>query len=189
MKRQTQIQIMEVLWPLFAAISFVGKAIYGGAFAWWLDPWLQGRANQALWDDIQVNLHFLHNNCQPLKTRRARVLPFDYASVCLDYGNVRFCFSRGREELHVTLSPRHAPMEAYELPVVIAAINSADVTQQTSPRSLSGVGDLLRPRLDALNEAFSESRYPEFKKGLSAQKDNLRAATKQVEWELNKRVR
>jgi len=180
---------MEVVWPLFAGIGFVGKVIYRGVFAWWLDPWLQRKANKALWEDIQVSVHFLYNGGQPIRAGRTRVLPFDYASAGLDFGNIRFYFSRGRGELHVTLSPRRAPSDIYELPVVIATLDSTDVTQQTSPQSLSAVGNLLRPRLDMLNHAFSESQYAEFKMKLSAQNKTLRTAVKQAEWEFNRQQR
>jgi hypothetical protein len=46
--------------------------------------------------------------------------------------------------------------------------------------------DLLRARLDDLNGAFSESRYPEFKKKFLSVKDDARILNRQAEWALNK---
>ena len=80
-------------------------------FAWWLDPWFQRKSNQALWDDVQANLYFLYSNGELIKEKHPQILPFDYASVSLVFDNIRFCFTRGREELNVSLSPRHAPMD------------------------------------------------------------------------------
>jgi hypothetical protein len=104
------------------------------------------------------------------------------------FENVEFCFTRGRGELKVSLSPRCAPDDSYELPLVIAALDSKEVVEVAQSTHLAEVGDLVRARLDELNDAFSERQYPEFKTKLSSVKDRERILTRQAEWELNKRL-
>jgi hypothetical protein len=55
---------------------------------------------------------------------KTAVHPFDYAVVRILNGNICFGFTRGQEQLNVTLSPRHAPRDTHELHIVIAAIDS-----------------------------------------------------------------
>ncbi len=49
---------------------------------------------------------------------------------------------------------------------VFAALDSVNISKVTTRGSLDGAADLIRPRLDALNEAFSERGYSEFSKRL-----------------------
>ena len=189
MDKHTRIQIMELIWPVFAVIGLVGKAAYKISIGWWLDSWLQRKANRVLWEDVQTDFHFLCPKGFLVKQRRTEILPFDYASVCVRYENLLFFFTRGRGELNVSLSSPSSPLETYRLAAVIAALDSTDVTEQHPPRSQAELANLLRPRLAALNEAFSDGQFPEFKKKLADEKRILRAATKQAEWELNKKIR
>ncbi len=179
---------ITVLRPPFMVLAFVFKIIDKACFAWWLSPWLQKRGNQKLCDDVQENLYFLYSGGQVIKEKRTEILPFDYAIVRIIFGNVVFCFTRGRDELNVSLSPRHAPNHTHLLPVVISALDSKDVTEQRRVSYLSEVAELLRPRLDAVNQAFSEQAYPDFQKKLASEEQTLRTLTRQAEWELNKRL-
>jgi len=188
MQTRPQPLLITVLRPPLLVVAFIFKVIHKVFFVWWLDPWFQRKSNQALWDDVQANLYFLYSNGELIKEKHPQILPFDYASVSLVFDNIRFCFTRGREELNVSLSPRHAPMDTHQLPVVIAALDSKDVTELKPIAYFSEVGDLLRPRLDALNRAFSEKAYPDFKRKLEQEEKTLRVLTREFEWELNKRL-
>ena len=188
MQTRPQPLSITVLRPPLLALAFIFKIIHKVFFAWWLDPWLQRKSNQALWDDVQLNLYLLYSKGELIKEKRPQILPFDYASVSLVFGNIRFIFTRGREELNVSLSPRHAPMDTHQLPVVIAAVDSRDVTEQKPIAYLSEVGDLLGPRLGAPNRAFSEKAYPDFKRKLEQAEKTLHLLTREFEWELNKRL-
>jgi hypothetical protein len=95
------------------------------AFAWWLDPWLQRNENRALWNDVQANLFFLVSQAQLISSRPVAVMPFDYASVKLLRENVLITITRGRGDLAVSVEPRHAPAESYELGSAIAALARA----------------------------------------------------------------
>ena len=181
---------MEIIWPLFAGLGAAFKVVHKIFFEWWLDPWTQRRANRKLWEDVQTDLHFLSAEGHLVKETRVAVLPFDYASVCIAFKNVFVIVSRGRGELNVSFASRQAPGETYRLEVVTAALDpTGDLTTQPSPKTLSELGDLLRPQIDGLNEAFSSRSYPEFRQKLSAEKHTLGVAAKNLEWELNKRLR
>jgi hypothetical protein len=87
--------------------------------------------------------------------------------------------------LNVLLSPRHAPRDTHELSMVLAALDSTDGRERKPSSYLSEVGDLLRPRLDALNEGFSEPRYAEFRERLATERATVRLLARQAEWPLN----
>jgi len=53
---------------------------------------------------------------------------------------------------------------------------------------LPSAADLVRPRLDALLREFSEEQYPKFRGKLSREKESVRVATRELEWDLNQRV-
>jgi hypothetical protein len=46
MQRAIKSRVVEfVLRPLFIGIGFIVKMVYSVTFAWWLDPWMQRKAN------------------------------------------------------------------------------------------------------------------------------------------------
>ncbi len=186
MERQNRRWIVEVVLVPFRVLALVLTGLYKVLFGWWFDPWSQRSANQALWDDVQSNFFFLCEQGRRIAEGDTRILPFDYASVYLEFENIRFCFKRGRGEFNVSLSPRYAPSETYLLDVVIAVIEAKDVTEIEPIGRISDVADVLRPRIDALNDQFSESQYPRFKTKLLAAKDSVCVMTRQVEWDLNR---
>jgi hypothetical protein len=165
-RRQRRIRAMEVLWPLFAPIFFGARIIDKVFLRWWLGPLIQAKANQSLWGDIE-HINCLRTNGQLIREKHTTVQPFDYASVCVVFENMRFCFTRGRDELNVSLSPLFAPKESYELSVVIAALDSTTVAEVPDLTDLSKICTLLSARLNELTQAFSDRLYPEFKKKLS----------------------
>ena len=165
-QRATKLGIVEFAAPIFLGIGFIVKMLNKVAFAWWLDPWLQRNENRALWNDVQANLFFLVSQVQLISSRPVAVMPFDYASVKLLRENVLITITRGRGDLAVSVAPRHAPAESYELGSAIAALESRHLSEHDLVGSFAGVERLLRPRLETLNLAFSEEEYPRFKKRL-----------------------
>jgi hypothetical protein len=179
---------MEVLGPLLLVPYFAGVVVYKALFSWWFDPWSQRKANQALWLDLQSQLYFLTSKGQVVRERQTRVQPFDYATVRIAFENVCFCFTRGRRELNISLSPSYQTGDRYDLLAVIAALDSKDTTELPPIDSLWEAADVIGSRLDDLNRAFSEREYPDFKHKLVAIKNEERIQTRQMEWELNKRL-
>jgi len=188
MERQTRIRIGNIIWPFFAGLSFVIKAIDRTLLGWWLWPLLQRKANKALRQDVRRDLPFLSRKSQFVKEKRILVLPFDYAEASVGAGNLLVCFTRGRGEINVSLSPNHSPRDRYELAVVMAALDSKGITEVTVPTELIDLDGLLQSRFGDLNEEFSETRYPEFKKKLLDIKQDLRVLTREAEWELNRKL-
>jgi hypothetical protein len=189
MNRTTRIQIMELVWPIIAVGTAICKAAYRLLFSWWLDPWHQRKVNQALWEEIQLNLPFLASHGNLLKHKPIRILPFNYAEVCLAYENLVFYFVRGRGELNVSLASKNTPDDTYELSTVLKALGESTEVGQFSARALWKVDELVRPRLKTLNDSFSEHSFPELERKLQVEKRAMRNSAKELEWELNKRLR
>jgi hypothetical protein len=189
MDRQTRVRIGNIVWPLFAGLSFVTKAIDRTFLAWWLWPLLQRKANATLWQDLRRDLPFLCREGQFVEEKRsAKVLPFDYAETYVRAGNLLFCFSRGRGEINVSVAPSHAPRDSYQLAIVIAALDCKGIVEITMPTELADLNGLIQSRFDGINDAFSEAQFLEFKKRVSEVKENVRVLTRQAEWELNRRL-
>jgi hypothetical protein len=188
MKNSTRNFIIAVVRPLNVVVGFLFRLVTAVLFGW-LAILLQRRADSSLLYEVRTELYFLFPAGSVVKERWYRVLPFDYASVGINYHNVCFWITRGRGELNVSIAIRDVPRPTYEIGLVVAALDSTVATEQKPIRYLLQVADLLRPRIEAINDAFSESKYPEFKEKLSDQNKALRVLTKQVQWELDSRLR
>jgi hypothetical protein len=174
--------------PFVLGLFFATKVVHKVFLAWWLDPLLQRKANRALWDDVQANLYFLTSAGHLVKERRVHIPPFDYASIRIIFDNLCLRFTRGQCELNISLSPSRDLEDSHHIDWVVATLDSKDVTELEPMGSLEEVAQVLRPRLEALNRAFSESEYPEFRKKLSEEEKSERVRTRQLEWELNQAV-
>jgi hypothetical protein len=166
MRKHTRQLLAELVRPPVLLVGFVVKTIYRAAFGWWLDPWLQRRANQLLIEDIRAKLPFLFPDGSIVQHPQIRVLPFDYASVEVGWGNLLFSFTRGREETNVVVAPRHAPNMCYELGPVIAALENRRYTECDAVNDLYDAANLVQPYLQTLNAAFSERDFPIIKQKL-----------------------
>ena len=160
MDRAGKRSILDFLAPLFLGIGFVVKLFYKITFSWWLDPWLQGKANRALWDDVQANFYFLTSESHADFSGPTTIHPFDYASVKIPWENLLVTISRGRGDTTVSVAPRHAPRENYELGRLIAALERRPLRARDMVDTLGGAADLLGPFLQQLNFCFSEQEFP-----------------------------
>ena len=166
MRKHNRQLLDELIRPPFLLVGFIVKAIYRVMFGWWLDPWLQGKANQSLVEDVRGKLPFLFPNGTVVEHPQIRVLPFDYASVEVSWENLLFSFTRGREESNVLVAPRHAPNMSYELGAAIAALEDRRNSDCYAINDLHDAASLLQPHLQALNAAFSEHDFPTIKQKL-----------------------
>ncbi|MBZ5598739.1 MAG: hypothetical protein LAN83_10485 [Acidobacteriia bacterium] len=155
--------MLKFLTPLFLGLGFIVKLVYNIAFAWWLDPWLQRKANRALWDNVQANLYFLTSQSQVDFSGPTTIHPFDYASLTIPWENLLVIITRGRGDTTVCVAPRHAPRDSYELGPLIAALEQRRFSERDIVNDLAGAATLLRPRLQQLNTAFSEQEFPRTK--------------------------
>ena len=163
MQRATKLRILEFVAPVFLGVGFIIKMVYNLAFAWWLDPWLRRKANRALLDDITANLYFLVSEPQASAPRSIGVLQSEWPTVKIPWGNLLFTVVRWRDETNVSVAPRHAPRESYEIGPLIAALESRHFSERDAVNDLADAANLLRPRLQALNDAFSEQEFPRIK--------------------------
>ena len=159
-ERATKRRILEVVAPFFLGIGFIIKVVYNLAFAWWLEPWLDRKAKQELLDDVTVNLYFLVSE-PPAGTPRS--IKSEWPTVEIPWGNLLFTVVRWHGETSVNVAPLHAPAESYQLGPVVAALERRHFSGRDIVNDLVDAATLLRPRLQALNAAFSEQEFPSIK--------------------------
>ena len=82
--------------------------------------------------------------------------------VTLVYENICFYFTKGRGELNVTVAPSHDREQTSHLNFLLAALDGKQISKFPEPQTMSEVRELLLPRIQALDQAFSESAYPKF---------------------------
>lgn len=136
-QKATKIRILEFLRPLVLGVGFAFKVFYYVVFAWWLDPWLRHKANRELVSDIERHLYFLISDPNGI-----RVLHTEWPTAEILSGNLLFTTLRWQDETTVSVAPRHAPTQSYEL------------------GRLDYAAGILRTRLEDLNSAFSEYEFP-----------------------------
>jgi hypothetical protein len=66
----------------------------------------------------------------------------------------------------MSVAPQDTPRESYQLASLIAALEGRHLSERDGMYNLADAGRLLRPRLQALNAAFSEQGFPAFKERL-----------------------
>jgi hypothetical protein len=162
-QRATKARILEFVAPVVLGVGFIIKMVYNLVFAWWLDPWLRRKANRALLDDITANLYFLVSEAQAKGPQSIGVLQSEWPTIEIPWGNLLFTVVRWRGDTNVSVSPRHAPRESYELGPLVAALECRHFSERDMVNDLADAANLLRPRLEALNAAFSEQEFPRIK--------------------------
>ncbi len=187
MKKSSRERFIELTRPLYVAVRLVVVMVYRILF-FWFEVWDQWKSNEALLNDIQANLYFLCSSGEISRGHWYTIHPFDYAVIRIVNGNIRFCFTRGQMQLNIRLAPRHNTRDAHKLHLVLAALDGIDITEQKPARYLDEVAELLRPRIDKLNQAFSPESYPEFRKKLSLVDARADVLRRQAEWELNRSI-
>lgn len=162
MQNTTKHRILDALSPVLVGFNFIAKVLYGAVFSWWLERYLQRKANRALLDDVQSNLYFLISQAKAVSSP-GTVLPFDYASVEVLWENLFFVITRGRGDVSISVAPAYARNELTELGPTIAALEGRHFSERDVIHDLKGVAALLQTRLALLNSAFSEQEYPRTK--------------------------
>jgi hypothetical protein len=165
--RQTnQRRLLDSVAPLARGVGHSLNVLGYIAFGWWLAPWLQRRANRKLRDDVVASLYFLVSQPNVVLSSPGKVLPFDYASVEIHWRNLLITVSRGRGDTTVSVAPADGPQESYELGRVLATLEHRHSSQHDLFNDLAGAASLLRPRIAALNDAFSEREFHRLKQRL-----------------------
>jgi hypothetical protein len=157
-QKATKLRILDFLAPLILGIGFALKVVYYVVFAWWLGPWLDHKANRELVDEIKQNLYFLISEPSSIRVLRA-----EWPTVEIPWGNLLFTIVRWRGDVTVSVAPKHAPVQSYELGPLIAAFEGRHLSERDIVNDLGDAARLLRPRLEGLNAAFSEQEFPRIK--------------------------
>jgi hypothetical protein len=165
MKQKNKDLVIRILWIAFYPVGFVLARVWDTFFGWWVGPWLQRRSNEALWSDVQANLYFLCAKGRRMKETWPKNLPFNQGTVTLEFENLRFNISRGRDQLQVYVGPTFQ-RNNHELEYVVATLEGKNIAHFPPRKNLAEVADLVRPRLDDLKRVFSESEYPKFRNEL-----------------------
>ena len=161
MQKATKLRILGFFGSLIRGIRFAFKVVYYAFFAWWFNPWLDRKANRELVDDITRNLYFLVSEPSSISVLRA-----EWPSVQIPWGNLLFTITRWRGHTTISVAPKHDPVQSYELGSLVAAFERRHFSERDIVNDLADAARLLRPRLEALNAAFSEQDFPHVRKGL-----------------------
>jgi hypothetical protein len=160
-QKATKLRILQFFGPLILGIGLVFKVVYYVLFAWWLGPWLDHKANGELVDDVTRNLYFLFPEPSSIRVLRA-----EWPTVEIPWGNLLFTIARWRGDTTVSVAPRHDPVQSYELGPLVAAFERRHFSEHDIVNDLTDAARLLRPRLEALNAAFSEQEFPRVRQRL-----------------------
>jgi hypothetical protein len=92
--------------PFFLVLGFVAKTIYNVGFAWWLDPWLETKAQQALLKDVRAHLGFLFDEYGVELVSAEQEWPtIPYPAVTVHVLSLSLRLSDMRGDLHVEVAP------------------------------------------------------------------------------------
>ena len=84
----------------------------------------------------------------------------------IHWENLLITITRGRGDTTVSVAPRYAPQDSHELGPLMAAVEHRHFSERDMVNDLAGAASLLRPRLEALNAAFSEREFQHTKQSL-----------------------
>ena len=158
----------------------------------WLDRHLARKHEATLRQDIRVGLPFLFSGHSGLivPNQGVRFPPgFDYAFVTVAVGNLLIRFMRGREELDVRVAAKDLPDEWHELALLVSLVEGKAELQRRGIRDLRDASRLLEFEIARLERAFADDQRPDLRRRLSAVYADDRIATREAEWELNKRFK
>lgn len=179
-------ELMKPIVFFFGAIGKFYRMLFGH-----LDVRLSQEYERELEQDIRREISFLFDE----KGGRIVANPgaryprsFDYAAVRVAAGNLLFSFTRGRCELTVRVCSVQHPMEWAELQWALASLQKHEQFELNAFSSLRDVAEALGPRINDLEQAYSEEHYNETRRFVVDIKDHERAVAKQLSSEINRRL-
>ena len=153
------------LYYLVLGVSYIVRMLYIAVFGWWLSPLIRRKDNRRLVDDVTANLYFLISDPHA-NVSRVGIHQSEFPTVKVHWNNLLFTFVRWHGETNMSVAPQHMPHESYQLGSLVAALEGRHLSERDGVYNLADVGMLLRPRLQALNAAFSAQAFPAFKEKL-----------------------
>ena len=189
-RRATRILVKYIIGPPFT-LAWEGLAIVFGPLIRFLDKRLARADERRLEEDVRRELPFLFDELG------GRILPgdpeapapgFDYAFLTIELGNLLVRFCRGRGDLDVLVGSKARPGELYDLPLVLSLIDGAEPDRGGVTHLRAGSG-LLRARFDSLVSALDGDPDAPLVQSLAKIREDDYAATRELEWDINKRLR
>lgn len=110
---------------------FLHKPLFG-----WLDILLARRRNKQLTAEIEISFSYLFSLYPGrvlLNEGEQLPLAFDFATVTVQFSEIRFRITRGRGELRVEVAPLHDPEDWQDLEALWCALAAPEWTRRPSP--------------------------------------------------------
>lgn len=155
MQQATKNRILALVAPLTLGLGFLFKVFLNILFGWWLFPLLQWKNTRAFKREVKLKWRSLLSPSSSMTVNRG-----DSPTITITQDNLSFTLVRWHDETAIRVAPRHVPTESYELGPLIAAIEHRHYSEHDIVSDLEGAERMLLPRLNSLNAAFSEQRYP-----------------------------
>ena len=190
MGREFNRRVIAFIRPPLLAIRFVAKPFYSLLFGWLDRKTARDRQNRFA-REIGAELPFLFKDYggHVIPNEGVRFLPgFDYAVVTVELCGLVFRFIRGRGDLDIYVASRTALKEWHNVLLVIRAMEDPDDMRYTGFIFLRDAAVTLKKKMPLIQEAFSSARFPETKEHLANHQKYAKAATKQLENEINRRL-
>jgi hypothetical protein len=154
--------VLAILRPPLIVLGFLFGNLWKLCFGW-LDKRVARKNEQRFAGDIRTYLSFLFTDYE------ARIIPnqgvpfppaMDGAYVTVAVGTVRLRFCRGRGDFSVVVASEFAPQDWEDFRLVADGISQWD-SSNSQPRyyRLESFAGVLRPRLEPLQEALSQTRF------------------------------
>lgn len=192
MNRTTGSLLIELLRPIAVPFGLAAKATYWLLLGWWLDGRMSRQGQNRLAQEIRQALPFLFSQYKGRVVPSEGIIfpePFDYSTVTVLTDDLLIRFIRGRGELGVNIAPAERPNDWHELPRVIRAMHGAEDVGYGNVADLSEAAGLLQANIEQLNRVLCGQRYEEIKNRLAEAYKRDRAAMREWEFEMNKRLR
>jgi len=189
-KRRINSWIVALVRPPLLLAGLVFGVIYR---LWFLkgDEQLARKLQDDLAQAIRLSIPFLFHDCDGKIVHEEHGSdfppPFDYATVTVEFLNLRARFTRGRETLSVFLAPTFSPQSWHELSTILSVLDSLNV-RRGSITDLKQAGKLIEQHVSELAQVLCESEYPRLTAELQEIRERDRIVTRQLETEINRRV-
>jgi hypothetical protein len=190
MGREFNRRLREVLTPPFRALGFIAGNIYSLLFGWH-DKRLIAENQRVFNREVRDQLSFLFAEHQARiipNTEARNLMGLNASVVTLAVGGLLLRFIRWRDEFRVPVASERTPNDWHELSLLLSVIETPEHPQRRAIYWLSDVRQWLRFSLDRITTAMSEPEYPLVEERLAEVGKYDRAATRQWETEINRRL-
>ena len=189
MNRQLRFFFFEyVVKPPLVVVGFIFKGLYWITYGWWGEGRFFQKQLRRLEVEIRDLFWFLfseHSGEIVQNGDIGHLARLQASVVTVSVGNLLVRFVEWRDEQQVHIASKQSPSEWYGL---LSALRAMDQEVESRIFGFRDAADLLHRNLKQLEEAFSPVIDPELRKRVLLDRDYDRAATRQLENEINRRL-